>query len=97
MIGAVISARLVLRTIRVAVITFPTVGAVTVLTVVADSIGFFNCRDSQTDRIGYSARGLAGRAFTVLVLGHRLLCLGQLCKGILKSSTDHAHESFIGR
>ena len=78
-------------------ITFPTSGTVTILTGISNSIGFFNCRDSQTHGIGYSARGLTGRTFAVLVLGHRLLGLGQLCKGILKSSTDHAHVTFIGR
>ncbi len=97
MIRAIIPAGLVLRIIGVAFVTSPSTGPVPFVTRVSDSIGFFDTRDSQTHGIGNSTRGLTGRTFAVLVLGHRLLGLGQLCKGALKSSTDHAHDSFIGR
>lgn len=72
-------------------------GVMTLATGSPDGIGFLDTGDTKTNGIGDSSRGLTGRTFAILVLGHRLLGLGQLRKGTFKSSADDAHMTMIGR
>ena len=76
---------------------FMMLGVMTVTTGSSHGIGFLHTGDTKSHGIGDSSRGLTGRTFAILVLGHRLLGLGQLRKGTFKSSTDDAHVLLIGR